>query len=304
MEETGYELLNGAVPAETIDAYARERADAGDGLLVRAGASGQVDLPSRAQGDTGAVDPYAVLPEARGLLLPEAVTTALTERFGEAPLLFDAAETAAAAPEDGPYRDATYTALADEPETLVTLIVALGEATGVEVYPGSQAIPTTPFSDRYRHFNPERDGDEAIARHREELTAALGDSERLALSPGDVLLLAADTVHRPVEGPALVAHLCPTRVKPGWFAYRPERARHASLDDGRAWLASQHYDLVDAIEPEQAPADEEIEQVEEALREHDRELATEPQPGAGTGARRSGGLVDSVRGMLGRRGRR
>jgi hypothetical protein len=304
MDDRGYELLRGAVGAEAIEAYARARAEAGDGLLVREGAGGQVELASRAQGEAGAVDPYAILDAARAVLLPTAVTDALGATYGEAPLLFDAAETAAAAPEPGPYRDATYTALAREPQTLVTLVVALGE-TSMEVYAGSQHIEATPFSGRYAHFNPERDGEDAIVRHRKELTSQLGDAESLTLNAGDVLLLAANTVHRPVDGPALVGHACPTRVDPGWFAYRPERARHASVDDGRAWLASQHYDLVDAVEPERAPDDDEIEQVEEALRDHDRELATEPQPGASTpGARRSGGLVDSVRGILGRRGGR
>lgn len=305
MDERGYEVLRGVVPAETIEAYGLQRAAAGEGLLVREGGLGPVELVSRAQGEAGAVDPYAILEAARAVLLPQAVTTALTERFdGDAPLLFDAAETAAAAPEAGPYRDATYTALADRPETLVTLVVALGEAS-VAVFDGSQRIPTTPFSGRYAHFNPERDGEAAIERHREELAAGLGEAEGVALTAGDVLVLAADTVHRAVQGCALVGHACPVRVQPGWFAYRPERARYAKLDEGRACIATQHYDLVDAIEPEREPNPEEIEQVEEALREHDRELATDPPPGTGGAAsRRSGGLVDSVRGMLGRRGRR
>ncbi|HET6507777.1 MAG TPA: hypothetical protein VFG42_13385 [Baekduia sp.] len=310
MDARGYQVLTAAAPAEALHAYAREREEAGDGLLVREGAAGQVELAARAPAGAGAIDPYAVLPAARAALLPDAVTTALTRDFGgDAPLLFDAAETTAAAPEDGPYRDATYTALAAEPETLVTLVVALGDA-HVEVHDASQTIATTPFSGRYAHFNPERDGDDAIARHREELASALDAGERLALSAGDVVLLAGGTVHRAPEGPTLVAHACPARVKPGWFAYRPERARYASIDGGRAWIASQHYDLVDAIEPENAPAPEAIEQVEEALRQHDRDLATDPSPSPtptpdpAAGPRRAGGLVDSVRGMLGRRGRR
>lgn len=303
MDDRGYEVLTGAVTAETIAAYAHERAEARDALLVREGGDGPVELASRAEGEAGAVDPYAILPAARAVLLPHAVTTALTEQYGDtAPLLFDAVETAGAAPESGPYRDATYTALAEKPETLTTLVVALGDGASVTVYPGSQAIETTPFSGRYPHFNAERDGDDAIARHREELAAALGDAETVTLNAGDVLLLAADTVHGAPEGPALIAHACPKDVRPGWFAYRPERANYAKLDEGRACLATQHYDLVDAVAPERAPDPDEIEQVEEALREHDRELATDPQPGTG-GGRRSGGLVDSVRGMLGRRGR-
>lgn len=302
MDEQGYELLRGAVEAAAIDAYTRERAEAMDGLLVREHGAEHVELASQAHGEAGAIDPYAVSPAARAVLLPPAITDVLTARFADTPpLLFDAAETAAAAPEDGPYRDATYTALATEPETLVTLVVALGE-THLDVYPGSQQIETTLFSGRYHHVNPERDGDEALTQHRAELTTQLGEAETLALNAGDALLLAAGTVHRPVQGAALVAHACPTTIAPSWFAYRPERARHASIDDGRAWIASQHYDLVDAIAPEHTPRRDELEQVEEALREHDRELATEPQPGTSE-TRRAGGLVDSVRGILGRRRR-
>jgi len=320
MDEQGYQVLRGAVPAETIDAYTRERQAARDGLLARERGADHVELLSQAGADAGAVDPYAIVHAARRVLLSEDVLTALAG--DDAPLLFDAAETGAAAFEDGPYRDATYVALATEPETLVTVVVALGDDAGVDVHPGSHRIETTAFSGRYRHVNPERDGEDALARHREELAAGLGDAEQVTLQAGDVLVLAADTVHRAPTGAVLVAHLCPARVRPGWFAYRPERARRASFEDGRAWIASQHYDLVDAFEPEDAeepPARAEaLERVEEALREHDVEAAEEtprpaapqtppspsPSPSPATPGRRSGGLVDSVRGMLGRRGRR
>lgn len=305
MDDRGYQVLPDAATPEALSAYASERARAGDGLLVREPGAEHVELMSRASPDAGAIDPYAILDAARRVLLPEAITTALTDRFGgEPPLLFDAAETAAAPPpaEDGPYRDATYTALADEPDTLVTVIVAL-EAATVTVWPGSQSIETSPFSGRYRHFNSERDGADAIARHREELRAAIGVAETVDLPAGTALLMAAGLVHEPPHGPALVAHLAPARVRPGYFTYRPERARHASVDDGRAWLASQHYDLVDAVAPEDPPTGEqELERVEEALRAHDAENVpqTPPPPGA---SRRAGGLVDSVRGILGRRNR-
>jgi hypothetical protein len=329
MDDQGYEVLRGAVAAETIDAYAREREAARDGLLARARGGENVELLANAGEDAGAVDPYAIVNAARAVLLPEAVTTALAGRFGDdAPLLFDAVETAAAAFEDGPYRDATYVALATEPETLTTVVVALGEAT-LDVFGGSQAIETSAFSGRYRHFNPERDGEDALTRHRDEIATGLGDGrepERIDLAAGDVLLLAADTVHHAAEGAALVGHLCPARVQPGWFAYRPERARHASHDDGRAWITTQHYDLVDAVEPDAAPQEpppaaareEELERVEDALRAHDAAEEAEaprpgtpnapatppaPGPGPGQGGRRSGGLVDSVRGILGRRNR-
>jgi hypothetical protein len=322
-ERDGYVVLRGAAPTGAVEAYADDLARLHDGLLVRAPGDEQVSLAIHAGPDrpVGAIDPYALSPAGRTLLLPDALIALLTARYdGDAPLLFDAAEAAAGPldPTGAPFRDATFVALADEPGTLVTVAVALGEPARVTVFPGSQRIETSAFSARYRHFNPERDGDGALARHRDELHAAdLGAGEDITLEPGDVIVWSADLVHGPVTGSALVAHLCPARVKPSWFAYRPERARHAAFEDGRAWIASQHYDLVDAVAPEEPPAGvedaEEIERVGEALREHDAELAVGPDaappstpeapPAPGGGPRRSGGLVDSVRGLMGRRGR-
>ena len=303
-DNDGYLLLPGAAPREAIYAYARDRTELRDGLLVRLPGDEHVSLATQAPDDAPVVDPYAISDAARALLLPPALTSALSSLFGndDPPLLFDAEGTTTAI-DAPPYRDATNVALAEEPETLVTATVALGAVT-VTLYPGSQTIATTPFSGRYRHFNPERDGEAALQRHQEELHERLGDSETVTLAQGDILIWHADLVHNAPQGPALVAHLCPARVAPGWFAYRPERARHANYDDGRALIASQHYDLVDALAPEDPPTepqDESLQRVEETLREHDDANPQAQQP---TPTRRSGGLVDSVRSRLGRRGRR
>lgn len=303
-DHDGYLLLPGAAPREAIDAYARDLTELRDGLLVRLPGDEHVSLATHAPEDAPIVDPYAISDAARAVLLPTALTTALGERFDDAPLLFDAEGAADAA---GPYRDATNVALAEEPTTLVTATIALGDTT-VTLYPGSHTIATTPFSGRYRHFNPERDGDQALQHHQEELHAQLGEPETVTLTTGDILIWHADLVHDTPQGPALVAHFCPARVAPGWFAYRPERARHASYEDGRALITSQHYDLVDALAPEEEPTepqDKTLQRVEETLREHDEdpETAQAPPPPA-TPTRRSGGLVDSVRSRLGRRGRR
>jgi hypothetical protein len=323
IEQDGFLVLREAVPGDVLAAYAEELPRLRDGLLVRAPGDEHVSLAARAQpGEAGVIDPYAFSGAARAVLLPEAVVAALGARYdGDAPLLFDASGTEAGAPDDGPYRDATYTAVAGEPEALVTGVVALSDGVTVTVFPGSHRIATAPFSGRYRHFNPERDGHDALARHREELRAALADApgETVRLDAGDVLLAHPDLVHQPVRGHGLVAHFCPLRAEPGWFAYRPERARRAAA--GAAWITSQHYDLGDAVEPEQEPTtvgEAELEQVEEALREHDEDAraasdpaaeaspATEepdpPTPPAG-GRRPSGGLMGTVRGLMRRGGR-
>jgi hypothetical protein len=312
-EQDGYVVLRGVAPTEQIAAYARELAANRDGLLVRSPGDEHVSLASTNQSPDdglGAVDPYALSAAARALLLPPDHVRFLTRDVfnNDAPLLFDAVETEAGAPDDGPFRDATYVALATEPETLVTATIALDANVELTLFPGSQQIPTTPFSGRYRAYNPERDGDAALQRHRDELTAALGKdrpSETITLNPGDALLCSADLVHNPVTGSALIAHLCPVRVQPSWFIYRPERARHAAHADGTAWIATQHYDLLDAVAPEEPPVgvqdEPELERVAQALREHDEGAA--PQPPPPVSGRRGGGLVDSVRGLMNRRGR-
>ncbi len=314
-ERDGYVVLRGAAPIDQLAAYAHELETARDGLLVRGPGDEHVSLAAATIGPThdhptGAVDPYALSPAARALLLPPELVRFLTRDVlgGDAPLLFDATEASAGSPDDGPFRDATYVALAAEPETLVTATVALADGAKLTLFPGSQGIATTPFSGRYRHHNPERDGDAALQQHREELSAGLGQNpagDTITLNVGDAVLWSADLVHTPITGAALIAHLCPMRVQPSWFTYRPERARHAAHADGTAWIATQHYDLLDAVTPEEPPVgvqdEPELERVEQALRQHDQDTTA---PGSlGAGQRRGGGLVGSVRGLMNRRGR-
>jgi hypothetical protein len=313
-ERDGYVVLRGAAPVDQIVVYAQELADSRDGLLVRGPGDEQVSLAATTvqpsdDRPTGVVDPYALSAAGRALLLPADLVRFLTRDVfgGDAPLLFDAVEASAGSPDDGPFRDATYVALASEPETLVTVTTALGAGVELMLFPGSQQIATAPFSGRYRHYNPERDGAAALQHHRDELAAVLGQaptSDTITLNPGDAVLWSADLVHTPVTGTALIAHLCPVRVQPSWFTYRPERARHAAHAADTAYIATQHYDLVDAGGPEEPPVDTqdepELERVEEALRAHDHTNA--PQPPSASG-RRGGGLVGSVRGLMNRRGR-
>jgi hypothetical protein len=317
-DDDGYLVLRGAAPGEAVGAYGDELQELRDGLLVRAPGDEYASLAARAEpGTAGAVDPYAISEAARAVLLPQALVVALAARWDDAPLLFDAVEALAGAPDRGPYRDATYVAASEDPAALVASVVALGDAAvEITVYPGSQRAPTTPFSGRYRHFNPERDGDDELQRHREEIAAVVAEAEpaTITLNAGDVLAWHADLIHQPVaaDAAALIAHLCPFGAEPGWFAYRPERARCAKVGDG--WIATQHYDLVDAVDRELPTEDYEhdveseraLETVEDALQAHDDrppDAPAAPPPGP-LADRRTGGFVNSVRGILGRRARR
>ena len=232
-----------------------------------------------------------------GALLGDTVVAFLSEQLGTAPLLIDAVETAAGAPDPGAYRDASYIAASD-PEALLGVAVAQADDVTVAVYPGSQRLATDLFSGRYHHHNPERDGADALTGHRERLAEALADGfvrTEVTLAAGDVLIWGGTLAHEAVAGRALVGHVLPAHAQPGWFAYRPQRAGRTPYR--AAWLASQHYDLEDATEAQPpAPAEApEIEQVQEALQRHDQESGQEPA--------RRGGLVGTVRGLMGRRGR-
>ncbi|WP_187368991.1 phytanoyl-CoA dioxygenase family protein [Baekduia soli] len=297
-DQDGFVVLAGVVDGDAIAAYDRELQEVRDRLLVRAPGAGHPSLATRTDApDAGPVDPYALSAAARAVLVPDRVVLALAELLGAAPLLVDAVGSEAGAPDPGPYRDPTYVSVS-EPEALAGLVVALGPAS-VICHAGSHRLPAERFSGRYRHHNAERDGPQALADHRAGLAAALqeaGDAVQrrtVALEPGDVLLWRADLAHEAVEGRALVAHAIPEHAEPGWFAYRPQRAGRVAY--GEAWLASQHYDLADAVEPVGPGPDTGA--VEAAFAQHE-----EGRSGSAA-ARRRGGLVDSVRGLMGRRGR-
>jgi hypothetical protein len=300
LDDDGFAVLRGAAPTEALAAYDAELDAARDRLLVRGPDDPHPVLAVRHDvGPAGAVDPYALAPAARALLLGESVVTFLADLLGTAPLLIDAVETAAGAPDPGAYRDTTYVAASD-PEALTGLAVAQADDVTVTVYPGSQRLEPDLFSGRYHHHNPERDGADALAAHRERLAAALADGfvrTELTLAAGDVLIWRGALAHEAVAGRALVAHVLPAHAQPGWFTYRPQRTGRAPY--GAAWLASQHYDLegaTDAPPPAPAPAEApELEQVQEALERHDAAPGDAPA--------RRGGLVGTVRGLMGRRGR-
>jgi hypothetical protein len=292
-DRDGYEVLRGAAAADAIARYGEQREAARERLRTRATGAQEVVLG----GEGGALDPHAEVPAALELLLAGPVVERLREHLGGAPLLFDAAEAAAGAPDDGPHRDATYTGLDDPEAPLVTVVVALGE-TAIAVHPGSPRLELPRFSGRFRHHNAERDGTAALDAHRSALLQGAGEPQDVALAAGDVALLHGDLAHGPVRGEALVGHCCAVSAAPTWFAYRPQRA--VRVPHGGAWYASLHADLRDepgATEgvpgPAVAPAPPARAPDAERVQEHLQ------QPG-----RRAAGLVGRVRGVMGRRPQR
>lgn len=319
--ERGCVLLAGAAPRTAIERLPAELDAAADRLLVVGPGEEHPSLATRRAGEAvGAVDPYVLSEAARELLLAPPVVAVLREALGATPMLLDAVGSAAGAPSDGPYRDPTYVPLS-EPESLAGVVVALAE-TRMPVHPGSHRLPVERFSGRYRHVNVERDGEDALDRHRAELLrtleeAGLAEAEIVTLRAGDVLVWQADLVHRAVEGDALVAHVAPAAAEPWWFAHRPDRAYR--VPHGDACFTSRHYvvsDVPGAVADERPPAPDaprgggeppaasdpegsrpNLGLVEHELDRHDG-LPTPPTP-----PHRGGGLVDRMRGRRGRRQR-
>src|SRR3954468_18132279 len=125
MDGDGFEVLRGALGEGATTRYDEGAAAAREVLRVRGPGEEQPSLATqRAPGEAGVLDPYAVVPAARELLLAPPLVARLAELLGAAPLLIDASETAAGAPDDGPHRDATWTGLDDPDAPLAVAVVA------------------------------------------------------------------------------------------------------------------------------------------------------------------------------------
>jgi len=278
-----------------------------------------VDEPAAAT-----LDPHAPSQEIRDVLLATPIVDWTTIVFDESPLLMDSIVGACSTPAGLAHRDPSLVVVSS-PLELVGARIALADGPPFTVWPRSHRLPEHPFSGVSRHYNPERDGVDALREHDERL---LADAEEaglepvaLSLAPGDVVLWSADLLHDDpldADAAALVAHYCPASREPAWFPTLPHRTRRLSHNGG--WLVSRHAELADASadaappEPVETPA---LEVVEAVLERHDESAAPErspvptahspapppetPPPAPATHGRREGGLVGGVRRLLGRR---
>ncbi|MBI5105935.1 MAG: phytanoyl-CoA dioxygenase family protein [Solirubrobacterales bacterium] len=314
-EEHGCVVLEGTVPDDAIDRLledlARAAAEGDDRLLARTPEDPDGYVPLRAGAAVEHVaDPHAHLAAARDLLLSDALVAWLRLVFDAEPLLFRALAVERGEAQ-GPHQDSAYVAVSS-PQALVSAYVALEDAqegSGELVYwEGSHRVPEHLFSGRYKHWNPERDGDAEHEAWRRELEEHVAELPRRTFLPrkGDVLVWSADLVHAaaPVtdEGRtrrSLVAHYCPVGVEPAYFGYREDRRTTVAYNGGR--YASEHHDL----EPEPAPPEEEEETIPTAAEQQavraERRQPSGAEPSGQPLRRRSGGLVGRVRGILGDR---
>lgn len=256
----GFVVLDGALPPERCDAMAAElarifREGAPEVLMQAPGEHGGVPVaPGTPPARNRIVDVHAVRPLALDILFSPRIVGFLSLVFGAEPLLFQSL-TFERGSEQGVHRDTGYVVVSS-PMELAAAWVALEDITPgsgeLNYYVGSHRLPEHPFSGRWKHWDPGRDGEE---QHEEwnrlihQDAAAMGlPLVRFTPRKGDVLIWSADLAHggAPVEDPSLtrrslVGHYCPIGVDPNYFAYAPDRRVARRVRGG--WAASEYYSL-------------------------------------------------------------
>lgn len=257
----GYIILPGAVPETLCAELARDLAE-----IWRFGSESALMQDPTAPPGTGAsvdvsqpadrmrlVDLYGCSWPALSVLTVPAIVRFLTMVFEMPPLLFQGL-TFEKGSGQGLHQDTAYVVV-DSPMEMAASWVALEdviEGSGELTYiSGSHRLPDFRFSDRFKHWSPERDGDEQhdqwaqhIARKSEEFGL-----HRKSFLPkrGDAFIWSADLVHggSPVVDPALtrrsmVGHYCPVARDPHYSSYQQDRLK---VSCGEAFASSSYYDV-------------------------------------------------------------
>jgi ectoine hydroxylase-related dioxygenase (phytanoyl-CoA dioxygenase family) len=257
----GYIVLEGAVPADAIDRFredvTRAYEEGDQRVLVRTPANPHGYEPLRAGTSPATarlVDSYAHYPSARELLFAQPIVDWLRLVFGDDPMLFQSL-TFDRGSQQGMHQDTAYVVVSSPLELAASWIALedIREGSGeLMYYERSHRLPEYKFSGAYKHWNPERDGDE---QHGEWATLLNVNAEKLGMprrtfvpKKGDVLIWSADLVHggapptdESLTRRSLVGHYCPRTVAPNWFTYRKDR--FAIVPAGGGYFASEHYDL-------------------------------------------------------------
>lgn len=269
---SGHLVVEEAVPAAVIDKLEAElsRAFARDDerLVVREPSDPAGGPP--APGDSQPlVDLHALFAPAREALLAAPIVRFLTLIFEDDPLLFQSHKFDRGSAQ-GMHQDTAYV-VTSAPLELAATWIALEDirpGTGeLMYYEGSHRLDDYLFGRGRKHWDPERDGDEAherFLRHLEQDPPKLGMTRRTFLPrKGDAMIWAADLAHggSPVADPtstckSIVGHYCPTRVEPQYFTDAPAHRTKCAFEGGS--YASRHY----LLPPDEPAADAEVEEAE------------------------------------------
>lgn len=239
--QNGFVILPGAVPTEACDRFDREISEAwvrGDERLKvqTAGSAGYEPLRAGTRTERArVVDSYVYYEAAREALFADSVVRFLQLIFERTPLLFQSLSFDQGS-EQGMHQDTAYV-VTSSPLELAASWIALEDVqpgSGELMYcVGSHRLPEYHFSGQFKHWNPERDGDE---QHQEWSRLLNENAERMGLKretflpkKGDVLIWAADLAHggspvtdRSHSRRSLVGHYCPIDVEPHYFTYAPD----------------------------------------------------------------------------------
>ncbi|MEZ5503028.1 MAG: phytanoyl-CoA dioxygenase family protein [Halioglobus sp.] len=184
------------------------------------------------------VDDYFHLEDARRLLFHPVITDFLRLVFERSPVLTQSLNFERGS-EQAIHQDTAFVCM-NAPMKLIGVWIALEDvkpgAGELVYYPGSHRWPDYLFSNYFRHYNAERDGEAQLQhwyRWIEEEAARQG-VQRQAFLPrkGDLLFWHAALAHggAQIGNPhatrrSLVGHYCPTGVRPLYHYYKPAQFR-------------------------------------------------------------------------------
>lgn len=261
----GYVILEKAVPADVVDAFAGPIAEAfrqgnPDILYQPHGNSQSRPMVEGVDGLTSrVVDSYVPLPQALDLFGAPALLNFLQTIFDDDPLLFQSLNFEKGS-QQALHQDTAYVVVDGAPLHLAACWIALEDiaaGSGELMYsPGSHRLPDWQFGGDKKHWNPELDGMDTHGQWAQWLEQRARDGrgvDRFLARKGDILVWHADLAHggSPVTDPALtrrslVGHFCPQSQKPYYFS---DPARAAVRHHGALGYSSQHFELAPMDKP-------------------------------------------------------
>lgn len=260
----GYVIFPRAVDSKLIDKYLLELDELArtknqlKASIIDTGPAGEQIVPLteeiRAQPSIKILDSYIYAHTARQLIFSESIRSFLRAVFEEDILAFQALhfETGSG---QVMHQDTAYVVL-DDPMKLCASWIALEDispGTGeLRYYRGSHRLPDWIYSDKYKHFNHERDGHDAHLNYLGWLDSESSkrgfDLQYFLPKKGDVLIWAADLVHggTPIQidtktRRSLVTHYCNFHNTPNYFHYKPKAERNKYRHKRGTYFSTMHY---------------------------------------------------------------
>ena len=254
----GYLILEGAVDVEALELLDEELdgmwATCAQDVLVEFGGRYERLAPEHRNSNGRLVDLHARFAAARALVFSPRLLHFLRCIFEDEVLAFQSLLFSCGS-EQPLHQDTAYVVVESPMEFAASWIALedVREGSGELVYyAGSHRLTEHLFSG-VRNWNRDRDGEAEQLRYEQELpqrAEALG-LERRSFLPrrGDVLLWSADLVHgggpvrdRSLSRKSLVTHYCPSKRRPYYASYLPDRRGRGRDDSGAEWM-SRHYPL-------------------------------------------------------------